>query len=761
MGFQMNNERKYSDELTIVFSEAKRLTIDFSTNEINEYYVFYSILENENCYAYVLLSSILSDDQINNLKEFLLNYINGTKNIIGLHPKYRKNIEDVEMSEDLLNVMSIANKEADDEQNAVLDSTHVLLGTVSANNIISDRLNELGVTYKSLKTLMSSDNALAHNIANTFFNGIGEAFFNVKYLPTSRINTDIGIIPTVKASGNEMCANITYESKYSKIIGRKKEINRIAQIIERKDNHNVILVGENGVGKKHISKSIGSIIKSKKIFLLNLKPSECGFLSRILLGKINDNPNNGIIFIINNLYELMSFNNGLAAGEVINAIDGATNDNVSFIFTATPKEYKQIVDLSHLATIKFQKIIIEPNTIEETVPIINEKLEDYEYHHNVVYDRSCVEKIIKLSDQYISNKFLPLSAIDVLDEVGSYAHINKIREVKLSHVLNVISSITNIPISKIDSGERDRLNNIDNILKKKVIGQDEAISSISKAIKRSRVGLKDKEKPLGVYMFLGTTGCGKTLLAKEIAKNIFGDEKFLVRIDMSEYSEKHSVSKLIGSPPGYIGYDQGGQLTEIIKNKKYCVLLLDEIEKADQEIFNIFLQMFDEGRLTSATGETIDFKNVIIIMTSNVGTQKAESFKYGIGLSETVIDQQKDVIMKELSKKFRPEFINRIEEIIYFNSLSDSNLKDIIKLELGKLNKKLVDIGYSFSFSPKVVEYIFNDIKDEKKYGARPILRSIRNNIENKITDLILSNKFSDGYKFKIGCNKDNGIEIK
>ena len=434
----------------------------------------------------------------------------------------------------------------------------------------------------------------------------------------------------------------------------------------------------------------------------------------------------------------------------------------------------------------------------------------YEEHHNVIFDDEVIKKAVELSDRYVTERSLPDSAIDVIDlsgaktcfdvkepidivearkkmvrikdekesymSQGDFAKIDELEKeenslklkiaeynrnydtiseqykttITIDHITSSISDMTGIPINKLNVNEKKQIANIDNALKKYIIGQDEAIDTISRVIKRNKIGLSNKEKPISTMLLIGNSGIGKTLLAKKLAQEVFGSESNLVRIDMSEYSEKSSVTKLCGSSPGFVGYENGGQLTEAIKNKQHCVLLLDEIEKANEEVFNIFLQVFDEGRLTDNSGQLVNFKNVIILMTSNVGTKKANEFKNNLGfVNDNANDKSKEIIEKELKKTFMPEFLNRIDKIVYFNALTDDNLKDIVKLELDNMSKKINEINFNIEFDDDTINYIHNLAIKEKEYGARPIKRIIQTNIEDQITDLILNNEFENNQTFK------------
>lgn len=492
--------------------------------------------------------------------------------------------------------------------------------------------------------------------------------------------------------------------------------------------------------------------------------------------------------------------------------------NVRVIGTTTFKEYRNSIESNTQISRKLQKIVIEPATTKETIQILQNNKKYYEEFHNVLYSDEIIKKIVEYSERYIIDRSLPDSAIDVMDLSGAEASLLIKEPVEISNkkkllftikseketamnngdfekldelakkeneingaimeykrslnsnkksktiidmniISTTISEITGVPVSRLSSNEKEKIAHIDEILKESVIGQDEAVDAICKVIKRNKVGLGDKSKTMSNILMAGQTGCGKTLIAKKLAEEIFGDDKALVRIDMSEYSEKNSVAKLTGAAPGYIGYENGGQLTEAIKNKQHCVLLLDEIEKADQEVYNLFLQLFDEGRLTDSAGQVVNFKNVIVLMTSNVGAKAAADFGTGVGFVSDENENKKSIIEKELKKKFTPEFLNRIDKIVYFNSLTDDNLKSIVELETNKLAKRINELGYEFQYNEKVVENIHSKAIKEKEFGARPIIRLVQNNIEDLITDLILENDYEEGHVFSATCS-NNKIKI-
>ena len=495
-----------------------------------------------------------------------------------------------------------------------------------------------------------------------------------------------------------------------------------------------------------------------------------------------------------------------------------TEGNVRVVGTISFKDYRNGIENNSVLSTKLQKIIVEPSTKEETFKILKSNKSYYENFHHVKFDDECLLKAVKLAKRYITNNNLPDSAIDVIDLTGASISLNnkqstsmktlkeklnsfdgekkkamnsgnfekldeiakkesqllkKISDMKKKidndestwihatedDIADTVSAITTIPVSKLSISNKTTILHIDEILKKDVIGQDKAINEIAKAIKRSRAGFSDNNKCTSLMM-IGTTGVGKTLIAKKLAENVFGDEKALIRFDMSEYQDKTSVNKLLGSSAGYVGYENGGLLTEAVKNKPYCVLLFDEIEKADESIYNVFLQLFDEGRLTDNNGTTVNFKNVIVIMTSNIGAKQASEMGNGVGFQSNVEENKKSIIEKSLKNKFNPEFLNRIDNIIHFNALTDDNIKVITRLELDKLRNRVKENGVNLTFGSDVIDYVFKKAIQEKEYGARPIMRIIQDNISDRVVDLVLESENKQN-SFYISINKDDEVIVE
>jgi ATP-dependent Clp protease ATP-binding subunit ClpC len=629
------------------------------------------------------------------------------------------------------------------------------------------------------------------------------------------------------------------DGKIDPIIGREKEVKRIAQILSRKKKNNAVIVGDAGVGKTAIVEKLALMIQKgecptvlldKRIMSLDLTSLVAGtkyrgqFEERIkaILTELQDAPN--VIVFIDELHTMVGAGNASGAMDAANIMKPAlARGEMQCIGATTFDEYKKHIEKDGALSRRFQKVTLKEPTQSETVAILKNLQNSYQNFHKVNYEDNVIETVVKLAGRYITDRQFPDKAIDVLDELGAekrvtsqipesieklkkeaedikerkldvvkkqnYEQAAKLRDeerkvnlkleeekkkwmdsqkdnkipVTIDDVYSVVSEMTGVPITKMDAKETQNLLNMEKTLSAKVIGQDEAISSISKAIRRNRVGIKDSNKPIGSFIFLGSTGVGKTFLAKSLAENLFGDPEKIIRVDMSEFMERHNVSRLIGSPPGYVGHEEGGQLTEKVKNNPFSVILFDEIEKAHKDVFNILLQILDEGHLTDSFGRKVNFTNCLIIMTSNVGAKKVSEFGGGVGFTTSSSETQKyevkkSMIQKSLKQQFNPEFLNRIDDIILFNSLNEETLKRIVNVELGKLNSRLTEKGYKITFGQSVIDQIFN-LNTQEEYGARPLKRIIQNICEDFLSEQILLGNIVENEEISL-VFEENEIKI-
>ena len=618
------------------------------------------------------------------------------------------------------------------------------------------------------------------------------------------------------------------QGKLDPVIGRENEILRIAQVLSRRKKNNPIILGEPGCGKTAIVEGLAMKIVNgdcpknlldKRIVTLDLTAVVAGTKYRgqfeerlkVILEELSANPN--IIIFIDEIHTLIGSGNSSGSLDGSNIFKPAlARGEIQCIGATTLDEYRKSFEKDGALERRFQKVMVDPSTVSETIQILTNIKDKYEAYHKVSYSPEVIELCVKLADRYITDREFPDKAFDILDEVGArsqteqkvpeeieelkrkasdiklqkmdvvkrqnYEQAAELRDkerkilVKLDtekkkfeeesslnrvpiteeQVYNVVSTMTKIPVSKMTIDDTNALISMDGTLKSKVIGQDEAVEKIVKSIRRNRIGIKDPNRPIGSFIFLGSTGVGKTHLAKQIAKEMFGSEDALIRVDMSEYQEKHTVSRLVGAPPGYVGYEEGGQLTEQVKNKPYSVILFDEVEKAHKDIFSILLQILDDGHATDSLGRKINFKNTLIIMTTNLGARKLADFGTGIGFSSNKYSNEeakRQILMKELKNFFSPEFLNRIDDTIVFSTLTKENIDKIVELELKKLVNRLGELKYTFTYDQTLVDYI-SKIGYDEIYGARPLKRAIQDKIEDYISELVLTNKIKEGKKYKL-----------
>lgn len=632
------------------------------------------------------------------------------------------------------------------------------------------------------------------------------------------------------------------EGKLDPVVGREKEIERLAQILSRRKKNNPILIGEPGVGKSAIveglamrivEKKVSRILFDKRVVALDMTAVVAGtkyrgqFEERIrsILNELKKNPD--IILFIDEIHNIVGAGSAAGSMDAANILKPSlARGEIQCIGATTLDEYRQNIEKDGALERRFQKVMVEPTTPEETLQILKNIKEKYEEHHCVNYTDEALEACVKLTDRYISDRNFPDKAIDALDEAGSRVHLTNVsvpkeieeqeklieearkhkneavnlqnfelaasfrdqeknymnqlevmkreweenlkqqREtVDAPQIENVVSMMSGVPVQRMAQAEGIRLKGMKEELKSRVIAQDKAVDTLVKAIQRSRVGLKDPNKPIGTFLFLGPTGVGKTHLAKELARQLFGTTDAMIRIDMSEYMEKYSVSRLVGAPPGYVGYEEGGQLTEKVRRRPYSIVLLDEIEKAHSDVFNLLLQVMDEGRLTDSNGRTVDFKNTVIIMTSNIGTRQLKEFGKGIGFAAQLrtddSEYSRSVITKALNKSFAPEFINRLDEIITFDQLDVEALSKIIDIELKRLYQRMESIGYKLRIDDDAKRYVAEKGYDVQ-FGARPLKRSIQSNLEDGLAELILNEEPQNGDVIHVSLKPSgDGLQMK
>ncbi|EDM44115.1 ATP-dependent Clp protease, ATP-binding subunit [unidentified eubacterium SCB49] len=723
-------------------------------------------------------------------------------------------------------------------QSTSINTAHLLLCILrNENDPTTKLLNKMKVDYDGVKdqfkVMMANDEDYIDSPSSESFPNEDEnrgseenenenVFGGTPSTPKSNKKSKT---PVLDNFGRDLTA-MADEGKLDPVVGREKEIQRVSQILSRRKKNNPLLIGEPGVGKSAIAeglalrivqRKVSRILYDKRVVTLDLASIVAGtkyrgqFEERMKAVMNELEKNDDIILFIDEIHTIVGAGGATGSLDASNMFKPAlARGEIQCIGATTLDEYRQYIEKDGALERRFQKVIVEPTSVEETIEILNNIKDKYESHHNVTYTDDALEACVNLTNRYMTERFLPDKAIDALDEAGSRVHITNINvpekilkleteleavrenknavvkkqkyeeaaklrddeknlekelaieqerweeESKLhrekvgeSEVAEVVSMMTGIPVNRIAQTESNKLSQLPTLIKGKVIGQDEAVSKVTKAIQRNRAGLKDPNKPIGSFIFLGQTGVGKTQLAKVLAKQLFDSDTALVRIDMSEYMEKFSISRLVGAPPGYVGYEEGGQLTEKVRRKPYAVILLDEIEKAHPDVFNILLQVLDDGHITDSLGRKIDFRNTIIIMTSNIGARKLKDFGQGVGFGTSAKMNQADanaksVIEQALKKAFAPEFLNRVDDVVVFNALEREDIHKIIDIELDKLLVRISDLGYTLNLTSKAKDYIA-DKGFDKDYGARPLKRAIQKYIEDSLAEEIINSNLEEG----------------
>ncbi len=841
----MSNEftQQVSDIVVYGKEEANRLQND----HIEPEHLLLGILRDGECKAAEILKSFYLD-------------LKGIKNELETQLREKSILEnysqDISFSEEASKILTLSKLEARLMNDEKVDTPHILLAIMRDNqNNAYKILEKNDVTYEKIIDRLKQEEAPFDGLdfnddeeeegigrrgnADKNNDGFGSSA-NRQTTQTEQKQADGGT-PYLDNYGIDL-TKAAEGGKLDPVVGREKEIERIAQILSRRKKNNPILIGEPGVGKSAIAeglalriveKRVSRALFGKRIISLDMTAVVAGtkyrgqFEERIraILTEVKKHPD--VILFIDEIHTIVGAGSAAGSMDAANMLKPAlARGEIQCIGATTLDEYRKNIEKDGALERRFQKVLVEPTSSEETLQILRNIKDKYEEHHNVTYTDEALEACVRLTDRYVTDRYFPDKAIDAMDEAGSRIHLTHIsvpqeieeqerlieeaqqhkneairlqnfelaasfrdrenqyteqlerlknewkeklkdnREtVDAPQIEEVVSMISGVPVQRMAQAEGVRLKGMKQALLSKVIGQDKAVETLVRSIQRSRVGLKDPNKPIGTFLFLGPTGVGKTHLAKELAKNMFGTTDAIIRIDMSEYMEKFTVSRLIGAPPGYVGYEEGGQLTEKVRRHPYSIVLLDEIEKAHSDVFNMLLQVMDEGRLTDSLGRTVDFKNTIIIMTSNIGTRQLKEFGKGIGFTAQTGENEKEhansVIRKALNKSFAPEFINRLDEIVTFDQLDIASLEKIIDIELTGLYKRIEGCGYHLLLDQEAKRFVAEKGYDVQ-FGARPLKRSIQNHLEDGLAELIINEEPQTGDTLHVYMNaQGDGVEMK
>ena len=841
----MSNEftQQVSDIVVYGKEEANRLQND----HIEPEHLLLGILRDGECKAAEILKSFYLD-------------LKGIKNELETQLREKSILEnyaqDISFSEEASKILTLSKLEARLMNDEKVDTPHILLAIMRDNqNNAYKILEKNNVTYEKIIDRLKQEEAPFDGLdfnddeeeegigrrgnADKNNDGFGSSA-NRQTTQTEQKQADGGT-PYLDNYGIDL-TKAAEGGKLDPVVGREKEIERIAQILSRRKKNNPILIGEPGVGKSAIAeglalriveKRVSRALFGKRIISLDMTAVVAGtkyrgqFEERIraILTEVKKHPD--VILFIDEIHTIVGAGSAAGSMDAANMLKPAlARGEIQCIGATTLDEYRKNIEKDGALERRFQKVLVEPTSPEETLQILRNIKDKYEEHHNVTYTDEALEACVRLTDRYVTDRYFPDKAIDAMDEAGSRIHLTHIsvpqeieeqerlieeaqqhkneairlqnfelaasfrdrenqyteqlerlknewkeklkdnREtVDAPQIEEVVSMISGVPVQRMAQAEGVRLKGMKQALLSKVIGQDKAVETLERSIQRSRVGLKDPNKPIGTFLFLGPTGVGKTHLAKELAKNMFGTTDAIIRIDMSEYMEKFTVSRLVGAPPGYVGYEEGGQLTEKVRRHPYSIVLLDEIEKAHSDVFNMLLQVMDEGRLTDSLGRTVDFKNTIIIMTSNIGTRQLKEFGKGIGFTAQTGENEKEhansVIRKALNKSFAPEFINRLDEIVTFDQLDIASLEKIIDIELAGLYKRIEGCGYHLLLDQEAKRFVAEKGYDVQ-FGARPLKRSIQNHLEDGLAELIINEEPQAGDTLHVYMNaQGDGVEMK
>ncbi len=836
-----NFSPRVKDVIAYSKEEALRLGHDFIGTE----HLMLGLLRDGNGKAIDILNAL--DVDLNHLRR-KVEILSPANPNISIASNQKKNLHLTRQAERALKTTFL---EAKLFQSTSINTAHLLLCILrNENDPTTKLLNKLKVDYDNVKEQFKQ---MITNENDDYIEPKAESFQdddsnlgdesqkdNIFNTPSGKSNKK-SKTPVLDNFGRDLTA-LAEEGKLDPVVGREAEIQRVSQILSRRKKNNPLLIGEPGVGKSAIAeglalrivkRKVSRILFNKRVVTLDLASLVAGtkyrgqFEERMKAVMNELEKNDDVILFIDEIHTIVGAGGATGSLDASNMFKPAlARGEIQCIGATTLDEYRQYIEKDGALERRFQKVIVQPTSVEETIEILNNIKGKYEEHHNVDFTPEAIIACVKLTNRYMTDRFLPDKAIDALDEAGSRVHITNIdvpqqilelerqleqvRETKNSvvkkqkyeeaaklrddekrlekdlaiaqekweeetkqhreivteeNVADVVSMMTGIPVNRIAQTEINKLAELPNLIKGKVIGQDEAVAKVVKAIQRNRAGLKDPNKPIGSFIFLGQTGVGKTQLAKVLSRQLFDSEDSLIRIDMSEYMEKFAISRLVGAPPGYVGYEEGGQLTEKVRRKPYSVILLDEIEKAHPDVFNMLLQVLDDGHLTDSLGRKIDFRNTIIIMTSNIGARKLKDFGTGIGFGTSAQKAQEDanaqrVIENALKKSFAPEFLNRIDDVVVFNPLEKEDINKIIDIELEKLLSRISGLGYNLTLTNSAKNYIA-DKGFDKQYGARPLKRAIQKYIEDALAEEIVASNLQEGDKIIIDLDtKSDELKI-
>lgn len=834
-----NFSQRVKDVITFSRDEAIRLGHDFIGTE----HLMLGILRDEENEANKILSGLHID--IQQLKMRFESLILVNEQSLNLISNNQKNVHLTKQAEFAIKRALLEKRLFKTD---TINTGHLLMSILRNTEDPSTLLmNRLNITYDKCEEifhsiLASGQKSINQTPQNSAFDEESDNMSESHNPSAHKSSAKKSKTPVLDNFGRDL-TDLAENGKLDPVVGREKEIERVSQILSRRKKNNPLLIGEPGVGKSAIAeglalriiqKKVSRVLFNKRVVTLDLASLVAGtkyrgqFEERMKAVMNELEKNDDIILFIDEIHTIVGAGGATGSLDASNMFKPAlARGEIQCIGATTLDEYRQYIEKDGALERRFQKVIVEPTSVEETIIILNNIKDKYEEHHNVTYTPEAIEACVKLTSRYMTDRFLPDKAIDALDEAGSRVHITNIevpkdildleaaieetkelkndavsrqkyeeaanfrdkektleKELEIAqrkweedsknnkitvteeNVADVVSMMTGIPVNKIAQAESKKLAHLPETIKGKVIGQDDAVSKIAKAIQRNRAGLKDPNKPVGSFIFLGQTGVGKTQLAKVIAKEIFDSEDALIRIDMSEYMEKFAISRLVGAPPGYVGYEEGGQLTEKVRRKPYAVVLFDEIEKAHPDVFNMLLQVLDDGYITDSLGRKVDFRNTIIIMTSNIGARQLKDFGTGVGFGTQARKEQQDEITKSvienaLKKAFAPEFLNRIDDVIVFNALEKNDIHKIIHIEIDKLYKRVKDLGYELELTDEALDFIA-DKGFDKQYGARPLKRAIQKYVEDLLAEEIISGNIVENDKIILDrVSDDEKLSVK